>query len=270
MYYAQPWTEIASVVSWSKKLALKESSHTVIQHRGLIWLARRVFAEVGRLCSVCLTEPPLLSLMPCTLLGVRLSAICYRCSCPGGVFFVCRYFWLKPCGALSSFECGLGDFLWEAWQLSVLQACWCWNHDYMALWLFPPPLVIALRRTRGGKGVLVFSCFLPPFGQQSFSPVCTWLFLTHSWSSWWCSESFVGAGCQSMWRVFRWCCLYWAHLSGVAWQHRPHLCYLLSAAGWCKPLLDVLAWWFLARWAGSVCCSTLIWFVHWLLLSSHQ
>lgn len=49
MYYTQHWTELMSLVSWSKKLALKLSSHTGIQHRDLIWLVRKVFAEIGHL-----------------------------------------------------------------------------------------------------------------------------------------------------------------------------------------------------------------------------
>lgn len=60
------WTEIVSLFSWSLKLALELSSHTVFQHRDLTRLIRKSSAEIGQLYLVCLRKHPLLSLMPCT------------------------------------------------------------------------------------------------------------------------------------------------------------------------------------------------------------
>lgn len=119
---------------------------------------------------------------------------------------------------------------------------------YGSLWLFfsflkliPLPPVIALGRRKRGEGMLVFNYSFPPSGHQSFSPVWTCSFLTHSWSSWWSCGFFVDADCLSMSRVSHWCCLHWVYWKSVAWQRKPRLWYCLFMAVWCRPLLDVLA-----------------------------
>lgn len=98
---------------------------------------------------------------------------------------VSQVFWEKLAGNLTFFSAifcpSLNvDFVIPSERLSSFWFCKCAGVQTITVWLFffffsfsHPFLVIALGRRKRAEEMLAFNFSFPPFGHQSFSPVCT-------------------------------------------------------------------------------------------------